>query len=52
VPYRRVPRDDSQRAERLSTVARQCLATARELASGHGIAAWGIECGFRRMADT
>jgi hypothetical protein len=43
VPHRHAPHDDTERAERLATVARQCLSAARELAAGRGIACWGIE---------
>jgi Holliday junction resolvasome RuvABC endonuclease subunit len=43
VPYRQVPHDDTERAERLSTVAVRILATARELAAGRGIEAWAVE---------
>lgn len=43
VEHNHVPQNDTERAERLASVARRVLGAARELASGRGIVAWGIE---------
>ncbi len=43
IPHKHAPHNDTERAERLTTVARGVIARAQVLAAGRGIEAWGIE---------